>query len=322
MTTRMGMVDLADERVSARAAPRPRWLAFTTAGSIALALALAASWALQRQLGLFQAALDSRALGQAAAVFDLAVEQQRAQVASQVAVLSADTRVRAPLVAPRFDEATVRDVLVDLKAMSGATLLAVMDTAGKVRAVAGVPALRDLDLGSSPLVKTARQRPGADVWSLPDRALVVGVAPVQSADQTEALLAMGFEISPALLAGIQRAVGVDGALMIGERVAASSSADPVLLQAFQRAAGLSDQREQLLPGDRPLVARVTRTGPSAAAAKMVWLVPYRHETERAGFLAPMTWLPAVLVAATFALLFSLARRAAPGVQLASGRQRG
>ena len=218
-------------------------------------------------------------------------------------------------------EATVRDVLADLRSMSGATMLAVMDVAGKVRAVSGVPALRDLDLGSSPLVKTARERPGADVWSLPDRVLLVGVAPVRSAEQTTALLAMGFEIGPALLAGIQRTVGVDSAVLIGDHVAASSTTDPVLLQAFTSAAGLSDQHEELLPGSR-LVARVTRTGPSVAAAKVVWLVPYRHEMERAGYLVPMTWLPVVLVAATFLLLFSLARRATSAVQPASERQRG
>jgi hypothetical protein len=297
-------------------------VALAAAGLIALGLALAASWALQRQLGAFHSALDSRALGEAALLFDLAIEQQRAQVTSQVAVLAADTRVRAPLMTPHFDEATVRDVLADLRTMAGATMLALMDVNGKVRSVAGVAALRDLDLGSSPLVKTARQRPGADVWSLPDRALVVGVAPVRSADQTSALVAMGFEIGPGLLAGIQRTVGVDGALMIGEHIAASSSADPALLQAFQQAAGLSDQREEVLRGARPLVARVTRTGPSAAAAKMVWLVPYRHESERAGLLGPMTWLPAALVAATFALLFSLARRTTPKAQMASERQRG
>ena len=320
MTARIEMVH-SDRLSSAILAPAPRWAGFVAAGLFALALALAATWGLQRQVGSFQSALDSRALGQAALAFELAIEQQRAQLISQVAVLSADTRVRAPLMTPSFDEATVRDVLADLRATSGATMLAVMDVAGKVRAVSGVPALRDLDLGSSPLVKTARERPGADVWSLPDRALVVGVAPIRSAEQTTALLAMGFEIGPALLAGIQRTVGVDSALLIGDRVAASSTTDPGLLQAFQSAAGVPDQREELLPGGH-LIARVTRTGPSVAAAKVVWLVPYRHEMERAGYLALMTWLPVVLVAATFVLLFSLARRAASAVQPASERQRG
>lgn len=322
MTARIGIVDRLDSSVSVRRAPPPRGVAFTVAGVLALAVALAASWGLQRHLADFHAALDSRALAQAAQTFDLVIEQQRVQITSQVAVLAADTRVRAPLMTPRFDETTVRDVLADLRASSGATLLAVMDVSGKVRAVSGVPALRDLDLGSSPLVRTARERPGADVWSLPDRALVVGVAPIRSADETTALLAMGFEIGARLLTGIQRAVGVDGALLIGEHVAAASSTDPALLQSFAQAAGLPDQQEEVLRGPHPLVARVTRTGPSAAAAKVVWLVPYRHETERAGLLGHLTWLPAALVAATFALLFLLARRATPAVQLASERQRG
>jgi hypothetical protein len=321
MSARFGMVETHEE---VGASPLgARWNAtFIGAGIATLAVALGASWVTNRLLGGFHSALDSAALSQAALAFDLAIEQQRSQVTSQVAVLAGDTRVRAPMMTPTFDEATVRDVLADLKGISGATMLAVMEVGGKVRSVSGLPALRDLDLGSSPLVKSARERAGADVWSLPDRALVVGVAPIRSAEQTIGLLAIGFEIGAPLLAGIQRTVGVDGALLIGEQVVASSSTAPGLLQAFQAAAGLPDQREELIRTDRPRVARVSRTGPSAAAAKVVWMVPYRHDNEKASHLGLLAWLPAVLVAATFALLFSLARRGDTRSQSASERQRG
>lgn len=296
--------------------------ALVVAGLVALALAAGATWALDWQLGRFHRSLDRRSLEQAARTFEQAIDRQRTQVASQAAVLAADTRVRAPLMTPSFDETTMRDVLDDLRKASGATMLAVLAVGGKVRAVAGTQALHDLELGSSPLVKTARERPSAEVWSFPDRALVVAVAPVRSAETTMALLAMGFEIGPPLLEGIRRTLGVEGALLIGDHVAASSTTDAVVLQAFQAAATLPEERDAVLTGDRPWVARVTRTSPSAAAGKLVWLVPLQHEAERSRVLRWMNGLPVVLVALTFLVFFSLARRGATGSQQASGRQRG
>jgi hypothetical protein len=59
---------------------------------------------------------------------------------SEVTVLADDNRIRSTVLAPKFDEATVQDILEDLRKSSGATLLAVVDAAGKVIAVAGPPA--------------------------------------------------------------------------------------------------------------------------------------------------------------------------------------
>jgi hypothetical protein len=303
--------------------PAPAGLgAFLAAGLAAVALAGGLAWTSHRALGLLHDSLDGAALAAAGASFDQALERQRAQVTASVAVLAGDTRVRAPMVAPTFDEATVRDLLDDLKTTSGAALLAVLDPSGKVRAVTGVVALHELELGSSPVVKTARERPNADVWSFPDRVLVMGVAPVRAADRTVALLAIGYEIGGPVLAGVKQALGVEGGLVIGERVAASSTTDPALLGTLRTAAALPEQRDHLLDTPRPLVARVTRASPAASAAKVVWLVSHRHAHERAVQLQLLGWLPVVLVTATFLLLFSLARRAVTRARFASERQRG
>ena len=53
-------------------------------------------------------------------------------------MLADDNRIRATVLAPKFDEATVQDVLEDLRKSSGATLLGSRSTsAGKVVAVSG-----------------------------------------------------------------------------------------------------------------------------------------------------------------------------------------
>jgi hypothetical protein len=275
-----------------------------------IALAAGVSLVMQHQLDQFLSDLDRQSLNEATQVFARSIDQQRRYAQSAVSVLAEDTRVRAPVMAPNFDENTVRDVLEDLMKSSGASMLAVLDASGRVKAVAGAQGLRELDLGSSSVVKTAQQRPSTVVWAFPERVLVVGVAPVHSADQVTALLVMGFEIGEAIFGAIQNAVGVAGALLIGDRVAASSTNDPAIMQAFRAARELEDDKEQIVKTDQEFVARVSRTSASAAAGKVVWLVKRHHEIGRAFTLRLMNWMPAVLVALTFALIFLLARRGA------------
>ena len=59
-------------------------------------------------------------------VFERTLEEQRAQAQSQVGVLAEDTRIRSTAMMANPDEATVRDVLKDLMATSGAGLMAVL----------------------------------------------------------------------------------------------------------------------------------------------------------------------------------------------------
>jgi hypothetical protein len=252
--------------------------------------------------------VDGRVLGQAAQVFARSVEQQRRYAQSAAAVLADDTRIRAPALTPKFDENTVRDVLEDIKKSSGASMLAVLDAGGKVRAVAGAQGLRELDLGSSPVVKTAQEKPSTVVWAFPERVLVVGVAPVRSADQVAALLVIGFEVGEQLFGAIQGAVGVAGALLIGDKVVASSDNTPPMLQAFRAAREIEGDKEQVVRADREYLARVSRTSDSAAAAKVVWMVPRHRETGRVGVLRFMNWTPVVFAALAFGLVLVLGRR--------------
>src|SRR4051812_35571097 len=173
-------------------APAPASAAGVIVTALAVLAALgAAVWLADRQLGTFLANLDDELLSQATRSFDRLLDRQRDQLAAEVSVLADDNRIRATVLAPTFDEATVQDVIDDLRAASGATLVAVLDGNGRVQAVSGMAALRAADLSASPSVKAAFSRSSSDVWTLPGEAQVIGLAPVRSGDQTPALLVKG-----------------------------------------------------------------------------------------------------------------------------------
>ena len=129
------------------------------AGFVVLGLVAGASWLADRQLRRFLSALDEQLLGQASASLEQLLARQRDQLVAEVKVLADDNRIRATVLAPKFDEATVQDILEDLRKSSGATLLAVVDAAGKVTAVAGAAGLREVNLGASPAVKDGFRSP-------------------------------------------------------------------------------------------------------------------------------------------------------------------
>ena len=285
---------------------RSLWPAFL-AGLALTGLAAAGSWLAHQRVERFLSDLDAKALERGAQSFERALKQQQAFLLAEVSVLAEDTRVRAPVMTPTLDEATLRDILQDIMRAGGASMLAVLDVKGKVRAVTGVEGLREVDLGSSPVVKAALEKPSTDVWSLPDRALVVGVAAVRSGPDVVALLVMGLEIGEPFLAPIHRALGVAGAVLVRDRVVARSSTDPALVPVFAAANGLEEDRVGLVPGF-PYVARVQRTGRSASAGKVTWLVGRHHEVGRDNPFPVAVWTPTIMVGLTFALVLALSRR--------------
>ena len=187
----------------------------------------------QRLIDHFLAQLDNDALQTARKVFERTLEEQRAQALSQVSVLAEDTRIRSTAMMANLDEATMRDVLKDLMATSGAGFMAVLDVNGKVRAVAGVEGLRDVDLGSSTVVKAALQRPSAYIWTFPQQVLAVGVAPIRTQDQVNAFLVMGFEAAKTALSAIHGSLGVSAAVLLGDKLVVSGTDDAAALDAIR-----------------------------------------------------------------------------------------
>lgn len=282
------------------------------AGPLATALLIfaalgAACWLTHRRLQQFLSALDDQVLGEAARTLEQLIARQREQLVSEVKVLADDNRIRATVLAPRFDEATVQDVLEDLRRSSGATLLGVLDGSGKVEAVTGAAGLKEVNLSASPAVKAAFDRPTSDVWTLPDQAQVIGLAAIRSGDQAPALLVKGMPLASSQLGTVQTALGVSGAIFIGERIAASSSHDPDVDEAFRNAQRLAEGTAEVAGGGRRFRVKVVRAGEGAMAARIAWLVPRRDALDDAGLLAILVWCPVPLGALLLLLLVNSRR---------------
>jgi len=290
-------------------APASRNRAALLAGTALLGLAIAASLMSQRLIDRFLVQLDNDALQTARKVFERTLEEQRAQALSQVSVLAEDTRIRSTAMMANLDEATMRDVLKDLMATSGAGLMAVLDVNGKVRAVTGVEGLRDVDLGSSTVVKAAMQRPSAYIWTFPQQVLAVGVAPIRTQDQVNAFLVMGFEAAKTALSAIHGSLGVSAAVLLGDKLVVSGTDDAAALDAIRSGSATEPDKDPVVSGgEQPFFTRVSRGVESVSAAKVVWAIPQHHEAQRIYPLKLAIWTPSLAAALILALTMVVSRR--------------
>jgi hypothetical protein len=279
------------------------WLA-VLGGTAFLALV---SWAIDRQLGKFLSELDQDALQQSTQMLDRVIDQQRSQLASEVSVLADDTRIRSTVLAPVFDETTVKDVLEDLRRSSGANAMAVLDGGGKVRAVTGADGLVGVNLGSSSVFRAALERPATDVWTLPDQVRIIAISRIRSGEQVPALLVKGMTLGEAQLGAVQRTLGVAGAVFIGDRMTASSTNDPGWNEAFRVASRIPDEGVRFVESGPGYLGRLTRTSSAATAGRVVWLVRHHHQIERVRVLSVLVWAP-VLFGGLLLLLVAMFRR--------------
>lgn len=291
--------------IEAGTAGRPGWarIGIGAAGFV-FVLALVLSWATQRRLDAWLDGLDARTLDESSKILDHLVARQGKQLASTVALLSEDARIRAMVLTPNFDRATVVDLLTDLKATSGASVVALLDSNGTVRAVVGAPEMEQLDLGTSSLVREALDKPSAQLWAFANEVGVLSATPVRLDNQVRALFMMGFEIEDATLHEIQQTLGAIGAVFVGDQIVASASKEPGVERALRAAA-------ELEPGDYHIVADtfLASNAPlrgAAVAASVAWLVPrYRH-ADAVTLTRALSWLPALLVGIVLAVFIGLA----------------
>ncbi len=272
--------------------PRTAGSAAVMAAAILLFATLGlAAWFANDQVERVLSTLDDQALGQASRALEELVNRQREQLVSEVKVLADDNRIRATVLAPKFDEATVQDVLEDLRKSSGASLLAVLDATGKVEAVTGAVGLRQVDLSSSTAVRAAFDRPTSDVWTLPDRVQVIGLAPIRSGTETPALLVKGLPLGKGQLATVETVLGISGAVFIGDHIAASSPGGAQNDDLLRATARLADGLNDLVVGGHWYRVKVGRAGEGATAARLAWIVPHRRAIDRARFLTLLVWSP-------------------------------
>jgi hypothetical protein len=277
-------------------------------GLLVLGALGAAAYTANRQIEALLSSLDEATLGQATRTLDQLLESQKAQLAAEVAVLADDNRIRATVLAPQFDQATVQDTIDDLRKSSGATLLAVLDAAGKVKVVTGTGALKAANLGASPTVKAAFEKPASDVWTLPDQVQVIGLAPIRSGEQTPALLVKGLPLGASQLTTVAATLGVAGAVSIGDKLVATSAAAGAAEEALRAASTLGEGVDRVVTSHGSYLVRVARTGPAATAARVAWVVPYHHNAEKTRLITILIWAPVALGALLYLLLIVTSQR--------------
>jgi len=275
---------------------------FTVVGSVLFLLAaVGASWVSHRRLDDHFTDLDVEDLRRADSILDVLVDLQRSRLIAAVRILAEDTRIRSTAATTGFDETTIRDVLDDLKKASDVGVLAVLDESGKVRAITGAEGLRQMDLSASPVIKAAQERPASYFWTLPNEALIIGVAPIHAGPRVAALLLMGTPLGVQQLGAIQRTVGVAGAVFSGDRLIVSDPTAAALEGVFKTANARGGNAPQTVRGDVDYLTRVTRTNDSATAANVVWLVPRHRQGQLARVIRVAIWIPAACAVVIFGL---------------------
>jgi hypothetical protein len=280
------------------------------AGVALLGLSAAGGFASQKQLDALMSELDTQSLNRASGLLNRTIDQEKADLLSEVRVLSEDTRVRTTVMTPQFNEATVRDVMEDLRQASGASVMAVLDVRGKVQAVSGSTGLRGLDLGASPLISQALEKAVVHVWTFPDQVLVIGLAPVRAGGQVTALFLVGKELGEKTLAPIEHSLGVAGAVVIRDKIAAMSSRTPAIESVVQTAMSLDEGTSHLIEGAGVQhLVKMTGTSEAAGAGRVIWVVPLHKQSARVDKLQILAWMPIVLVGLALTLAVSMLGRA-------------
>lgn len=262
-------------------------------------LALLLSWLAHRRLDAVLARFDARRLDESTQILDSLVAQQSKQLAAMVGLLSEDARIRAMVLTPTFDRTTALDLLGDIENTSGAGVVAMLDSAGVVRAVVGAPEMDQIDLGTSALVKEALQRPAARLWAFGGDVGVLAAAPVVLDQRVHALFLLGFALEDTVLADIQRTLGATGAIFVGDGMVASATKDAQLERALRAAAELAPGEYHVI--DERFLASSSPLSGAAAAAKVAWLLPLQHGAEELALAKRLSWVPTALAGLVLAV---------------------
>ncbi|MBK6685334.1 MAG: hypothetical protein IPG45_12760 [Deltaproteobacteria bacterium] len=248
-------------------------------------------------------ASDDRALASAERNLMVLVERDSRALVSQVRVLSDDARIREPLATPGIDNATIEDLLGDLRSSGGYELMAVLDRAGTVRAIAGNQGLKGADLGTTEAVKKANEQGAAgDVWSFSDRLMMIAVTPIRLGADVVAYLLIGNGLDQAALTQVAQRSHLVAGLVLNDQVAGSSADDPGAQAALQEAAKLSGEQSQAVAGGKYLakISRVDRT----RGGRIAWLVERHHERGEISSLTTLLWAAfGILVVGVSAVAF-------------------
>jgi len=217
------------------AAPRllPAWLGFALGlGTLLLGI----SWYVLQGAALAAGARvqGAQAVESARALLEHVSEEVRLRLRTEAQLMSEDPRLKSTLATPGIDEATITDVLQDLRKQTSAELLAVLTPTARVRAVVGADYLKNLDLSTSSVVRAAQatEQPTVGTWVVADRVLDVSAKAIRFDNQTVAFLVVGAPLAEATLTHAHRVTGAWVALLVGGKVALAQPSGQDFTLAF------------------------------------------------------------------------------------------
>jgi len=205
------------------------------------------------------------------ALLELMRGATKARAVADAQLLAQDPRLQSTLAMAEIDNATILDILNDLRKLDPDSLFAVLSPDGKVRVTLGAPKLEGQDLSQTQLVQQARQKPGlaaTGTWLVDDRVEEVAMVAVRAGDRPVALLAVGNRIDDSQLSALAQAAGVHLALVVNEQPAWADEALPASVWTAPGAARI--EVDGAKPQARFVVAPLEVPNPTE---RLVWAVP-------------------------------------------------
>lgn len=241
-------------------------------------------------------------LERAKKAFDHMRSRTQTQLRVQCQVLVEDPRLKSALGTEGMDEATLVDILNDLRTLSGSSFLAILTPEGKVRAVSGADGLRGMPLGNSQLMTSARNAPSAvaGTWVINGDMIDVGAQAIRFEKETLAFFVAGAPLDKDLMHQVYETSGAGIALILEGKVKASAPSDAPYQAAFEALAGQSGELtgRAFESGGMGFLASITNAMPEAPGQDMPRVAAVRAmDSSNKAFdrLGMMLWIPPAIV---------------------------
>ena len=253
----------------------------------------------------------AQAVNATSALLSQVSEEIRLRLRTEAQLMSEDPRLKSTLATPGIDEATIVDVLQDLRKQTSAELLAVLTPTARVRAVVGADYLKNLDLSTSSVVRAAQatEQPAVGTWVVADRVLDVSAKAIRFDNQTVAFLVVGAPMTEATLRRAHEVTGAGVALLVGGKVTLAQPADAAFTPAFTALAAepLTLDTQSITLAGREYIARLEDIKNAVPRARLAVVLPADAPLGPYERLRPLAHFP-VGVAVVFAAIALLRGR--------------
>jgi hypothetical protein len=234
---------------------------------------------------------DERALENASIILGDKLHQVGARLEGECALISQDPRIRFAL-SSAHDEATLVDLLGDIKRPLGVDVIALLNAEAHVLASVGQKEMTGLDLGSSRLIMRAVKdaKATSDVWGFGDRLLAVSASAVLVDGQPMALVVVAASLGEKAFQSVYDLTGTAGALLIQDKIAGFAPKE--LDDAFAIAVSLAPGADATIAfKEKWLHARSEEIADKALPARVLWLRPVEKERSDYESLLALLWIP-------------------------------